>query len=813
MKQYWDIKSQHKEHILFFRMGDFYELFFEDAVQVAHLLGITLTSRNKKAQDEIPMCGMPHHSIANHVNRLLSLGFKVALCDQVEDPKQAKGIVRRAVTRVLTPGMVYDVDSLEKSKAYYLAAFDENSISFLDTSTGEAFYLETQDFLKWLNLFPVVELILSSEQNKLSDHHWRTQFVTSLISDSELKADPRASTISAQRLISYVSQYNSQQDLSYIKTFEKRSLNTRLILSPTTQRHLELFQNSRGEKNDTLLSVVDKTQTSAGARKLREWMQFPFLEKAAIENRLNQVEKYKSDMSLLKSIREELSRLGDLERRLAKISQNSCHGKDLQALSQGIRVALRAQTLAKMQFHEAEILNNLADNIESVLQADLPLSTKTGGMIQKGIHSELDELIVLSKQSHQILADLEAREKELTSIPSLKVRYNQVFGYYIEVTHTHQDKVPERYKRKQTLASAERYYTDELLEIERKILSADVKRAQLESQIFEELRLKTLKNAAPISWLAQSTAELDALTALSWLALENNYVRPQFSEKQNLNLGASRHPVVEKSVTPFVANDIQLNFHEALLLTGPNMAGKSTLMRQVALTAVLAQMGSFVPAKACEIPIYDQIFTRIGAQDQLSQGLSTFMVEMTETAEILKSLTPQSLVVLDEIGRGTSTYDGLSLAEAILEYLLKKKTSQIFFATHYHEITSLDKKFPQLINAHMSIQENGGDIRFLHSLVQGAALRSYGVHVAELAGLPSEIIKTARQKEIQLKSHKPTQTPQLSLFDKFGGSETHPVDSWSEKIKNYNILEKSPMETFMQVQAWQNELKKLNHEQ
>ncbi|MFN9069048.1 MAG: DNA mismatch repair protein MutS, partial [Bdellovibrionales bacterium] len=410
---------------------------------------------------------------------------------------------------------------------------------------------------------------------------------------------------------------------------------------------------------------------------------------------------------------------------------------------------------------------------------------------------------------------LETREKELTGISSLKVRYNQVFGYYIEVTHTHQDKVPERYKRKQTLASAERYYTDELLDIERKILTADIKRAQLESQIFEELRREVLQHSGPVSWLAQASAELDALTALAWLAVENNFVRPQFSAQQNLNLVASRHPVVEKTVTPFVVNDIHLKKHEVLLLTGPNMAGKSTLMRQVALIAVMAQMGSFVPCKVCEIPIFDQIFTRIGAQDQLSQGLSTFMVEMTETAEILKNLTPQSLVVLDEIGRGTSTYDGMSLAEAILEFLIKKKTSQIFFATHYHEITALENKYSQLKNAHMSILEDGRDIRFLHSLVPGPATRSYGVHVAELAGLPLEVIKAARHKESQLNNGKNKAAidfnPQLSLFSRPQVEASRELIRWSENIKSYNILEKTPLETLQQVQVWQRELKDLDN--
>lgn len=821
MKQYWEIKSQHLEHILFFRMGDFYELFFEDATKVAPILGIALTSRNKKAQDETPMCGMPYHSVSTHINRLLSLGFKVALCDQVEDPKTAKGIVRRAVTRVMTPGMVYDVDSLEQTRSHYLAAFDESTLSFLDMSTGEAFYLKTQEIEKFLNLYPVVELVLSLEQKQKFSFLEKT-FVISELPVEKMLQDSRAQLESSQRLLSYVTHYNSDQNLSFISEFKERATQGRLILLPTTQRHLELFYNSKNEKNDSLFATLDKCKTSAGSRKLREWLQFPMLEKSSIENRLNQVEYYLKDLPKLKKIRETLSQLGDLERRLAKISQSTGHARDLLSLALGLDIAARVLSLAEVEFLSLEKLLKHSSKLISSLKEEAPLTIKNGGMIKTGVSAELDELIHLSTDSHRILSELETREKQATQISSLKIRYNQVFGYYIEITHTHQDKVPAHYKRKQTLATAERFYTEELLELEKKILSADQKRAGLEYEIFEKLKSETLDLSAPITWLAQVVAEIDATTNLSWLAIENNYTRPEFSEIGNLQITASRHPVVEKSVSPFMANDIHLSHQEAMLLTGPNMAGKSTLMRQVALTAILAQMGSFVPAKKCVIPIYDQIFTRIGAQDMLSEGLSTFMVEMTETAELIKHATVNSLVVLDEIGRGTSTYDGLSLAESILEFLLKKGTSQILFATHYHEITTLIEKYPQLKNAHMSVVESHGQIQFLHSLVDGAAGKSYGIQVAELAGLPLEIIKSAQLKEKALRDqHKNTgksiksisSQEQLSFLDKDCESSAEwkekweKLKNWSEQIKQFNFLEKTPLETLRQLEKWQSELK------
>lgn len=816
MKQYWEIKSLHPDKILFFRMGDFYELFFEDATTVAPLLGITLTSRNKKAADETPMCGVPHHSVASPINRLLAKGFKIAICDQVEDPKTAKGIVKRAITRVLTPGMVYDVETLERSRAHYLVSFDENQVAFLDMSTGESFWLNLdnqKDPLDILFQLPVVEIVLAEDQKQKFKLPFGSSWVLSVHEKLSEGEDPAP----CLRLLSYVREHNSAETLQYLRPFECRSLKGRMKLSATTLRHLEIFQNSRGEPGGTLFSIIDQTKTSAGSRRLREWMQFPLLDSKDLKRRWDLIESWRGDLPGLKRVREELARLGDLERRLARISQPSGSARDLLALAQGTLTALQSLNLAKIPCPEAQSLESLAQKIQNTLVEEPPLLLRQGGLIRKGVRADLDEYITLTTDAHSILASMEAREKESTGISSLKIRYNNVFGYYIEVTHTHKDKVPAHYKRKQTLTTAERFYTDELLELEKKILSAESKRNDLEYQIFEDLKREALQKAAPLSWLASLASDLDAISSLAWLSLEKSFVRPQISRGE-LKLLSNRHPVVESTVkTPFVANDIILNRGAGLLLTGPNMAGKSTLMRQVALTAILAQMGSFVPAREAEIPLYDQIFTRIGAQDQLSEGLSTFMVEMTETAELLKNSTENSLVILDEIGRGTSTYDGLSLAEAILEYLMKKKVGQILFATHYHEITVLDQKYKNLHNAHMSVVEKNGHIEFLHTLVMKPAGRSYGIQVAKLAGIPQEVISMAQKKLANLESGtRAPQSQQLGFEDmlqEISVAESNPkseaIQALIEKIQKYNVLEKSPLESLNQIQSWQKQIQEI----
>ncbi len=786
MQQYWDIKSVHEDKILLFRMGDFFELFYRDAEIAAPILGIALTSRNKKAADETPMCGVPHHSVAGPINKLLAAGFKVAICDQIEDPKFAKGIVKRAVTRILSPGVVYDPETLEAAKSHYLAALDDDALSFLDLTTGEAFYYkvggaERDRLLDVLNPVEIVAAPAQADSWKGRPETAPKALGTAIVSrhaiEDEAGGEVPVSELpkGARRLIEYAKYMQGDSALRMIAGFEARELLHRLDLGPTVVRHLEIFENYRGEPKGSLFHAVNRCKTSAGTRLLRRWLQFPLASREAIEARLSRVEAWVNDAAALKGLRSALGGMGDIERRLGKIANPGCNPRDLLALAEALEAGLRASAIAARDVwpeRETRLARDLIAQLRAALVDEPPLQIKNGHFIRSGVDPQLDELIELSTNSHQKIMELEAREKDLTGIPSLKVRFNNVFGYYIEITHTHRDKAPPRYQRKQTLANAERFVTKELEELEHKVLTAQGKRLELEIAIFDDLRKKALELSPDLLRLARLWSELDVISSLAWLAVEQNYFRPVFDGSGGLKLKASRHPVVEQALdAPFVANDIELSPHHALLLTGPNMAGKSTIMRQVALAVILAQAGSFVPAKEARLPLFDRIFTRIGASDFLAEGLSTFMVEMKETAEMLQAATPGSLVILDEVGRGTSTFDGMSLAQAILEYLLESARSMTLFATHYHELTELSARYPQLVNAHMAIHEKGGDISFLHALVKKPANKSYGIQVARLAGLPATVTKRAAHILKGLEANPRMETPQLSFLDGLSGGE------------------------------------------
>lgn len=822
MKQFWDIKSVHQDKILLFRMGDFFEMFFDDAVKAAPVIGIALTQRNKKSQDETPMCGVPHHSIAGPINKLLAAGFKVAICDQLEDPKMAKGIVKRGVTRVLTPGMVYDSDTLDGTKPHYLVSLDSSSISFLDTTTGEAFFFKSQntaELLRFVQILPVAEIVVSQEDEALLKPV--SGVLISLHEDHADALHPllkNQAPLSAARLISYVKQLSGEESLATLSPFVERDLEHRLDISGTVMRHLEVFSTYKGEGHGSLFYSINRTQTSAGSRLLRQWLSFPLRDEKAIEQRLDSVEFWRNHVLELKRVRQILGQMGDIERRLGKISQPQCNGRDLLALAGSIHAGVSALEIfvnAAKTTANFEPLRELAYKIERTIVEEPPLATKQGYLIRQGISAELDELIELSTHSQALVARMEAEEKEKTGISSLKIRYNNVFGYYIEITNTHKDKAPAHYQRKQTLTNAERYCTDELVELERKVLSANTKRADLEFEFFEALRKQILSQCPDLLKLAHECSEVDVISSLAWLSLEEKYVRPSFSQDGALKLKASRHPVVEQTVKKnFVANDIELRKHSCLLLTGPNMAGKSTLMRQVALISILAQMGSFVPCDEASLPIFDAIFTRIGASDQLSEGLSTFMVEMTETSAMLKNATKDSLVILDEVGRGTSTFDGMCLAQSILEHLLSDVKALTFFATHYHELTSLDQSFGQITNAHMTVAERNGEIRFLHTLVKGPALKSYGVQVAELAGLPASVTKRAKGLLRDIESKRVQASSQLSLLDSLSFDTAEiPSDiatpavpeNWKnliDEVEKLPLMNMSPLEAMNQIAKW-----------
>lgn len=832
MQQYWDVKAAHQDKVVLFRMGDFFEMFHRDAEVAAPVLGIALTSRNKKAADETPMCGVPHHSIANSINKLLANGYKIAICDQIEDPKLAKGLVKRAVTRILSPGVVFDPDTLDSATPNFLASFDEQSVSFLDTTTGEAFFFHVRDAARrarLLHSLQPVEIVVKEQDKQRVET--RPDFRPLVSVHEGLGPGVDGWPDSARRLLGYAIHMQGERILETIAPFERRELLDRMDLPATTIRHLEIFETYKGDSQGSLFHAINRCKTSSGARLLKQWLQFPLANFEAIETRADRVEYWFESPDQLKQLRSALAGLGDVQRRLGKLGNPTCYPRDLQALSESLKAGLEVCSIASnfAWGREAiEAADRVSQEIDRTIVDEPPATLKNGGIVRAGVDPRLDELIELATNSNQLILQLEAREREATGIQSLKIRFNSVFGYYIEITNTHKDKVPkDRYERKQTLANAERYLTKELAELESKVLSAQSKRLELETEIFAKLIERSLKEGRKLLDLAREWAELDVVSSLAWLALEQNHVRPGFTTDGRLLLKGSRHPVIEQALPmPFVANDLDLPKSGCLLLTGPNMAGKSTLMRQVAITAILAQAGAFVPASSAELPIYDRLFTRIGASDFLAEGLSTFMVEMKETAELLESATENSLVVLDEIGRGTSTYDGMSLAQSILEFLLENRGSMTLFATHYHELTELASVYPRVFNAHMSIFEkanvkDGEAITFLHRLTKGPANKSYGIHVARLAGLPISVTKRATGILRKLEAGRKVETEQMSLM---GTLEREPeiependsapeiakmppeLEAALEEMKGLDISKLTPLEALNQIAKWQRSL-------
>lgn len=808
MQQYFDIKAQYPDEVVLFRMGDFFEMFHKDAEIAAPILNIALTQRNKKDADSAKMCGVPHHSIAGPIAKLLQAGHKVAICDQIEDPALAKGLVKRAVTRVLTPGMVYDPDTLDELSANYMAAYDESRLAFADVTTGEAFVYDfagETEREELLALLRPVELVLTNKQLIKRDQ------LTFKTVHSPLDVKFESDQVCIERLKAYIEKMQGPEVLKGLGQFEVRRRQSVLRISATTLRHLEVFESSRGEREGSLFHAINRTQTSAGARLLKAWLTSPLRQTDELLKRQNEIEMWLKPSSPLKQFRQTLASLGDIERRLGKVHSTTFNGRDMLAIAQSVLGGCALTEMHPERPHQPGLpaAAALAGKIERTLNEELPLSTKEGGLIRKGAVPELDELIDLTQNAQKLLLELEAREREQTGISSLKVRYNNVFGFYIELTKTHSHKAPKHYRRKQTLANAERYTTDELDKLEEKILSAKSRRDQLEFEIFSRLRQEVIEMTPDLLRLSRDWTRWDVLSALAWLSLERNYVCPVFSPEGRLHLELSRHPVVEQSLsTGFIPNTVTLEPGAALLLTGPNMAGKSTLMRQVALIALLAQIGSFVPAQSATLPVFEEIFTRIGASDALNEGLSTFMVEMSETSQILKRVNAHSLVVMDEIGRGTSTYDGLSLAQAILEYLVAQKSPYLLFATHYHELTSLSQIYPQLTNAHMSVQEKGGQIQFLHTLKEGPANRSYGIHVAKLAGLPSAV--TQRAQVLLKKFEGGVASTQLSFGDLMPQPEpaeelAPETPPWLEEVKSLNLSQMTPLEALNKLFEWQRE--------
>ncbi|MEA3436434.1 MAG: DNA mismatch repair protein MutS [Thermodesulfobacteriota bacterium] len=791
IKQYLSIKEEYADAILLYRMGDFYEMFFEDAKIASRQLEITLTSRNKKDEFPIPMCGVPHKAVQGYIARLLDHGNKVAICDQIEDPAIAKGLVKRDVVRVITPGMIIENEFLdEKTNNYILAiAHDTNvaGLSCLDLSTGAFRVSESKDlqsvvdealrispnevllpessvndsfFSPILNAFSekaVTFLEKNTFEHKRGRERLLNQFNT--LSLEGFGCENLKAGISAAGALIYYIRKTQKQKTEHISRIETYTLSNYMWLDDLSFQNLEIIKNIRtGSGQGTLLGIIDHTVTAMGGRLLKRWLRYPLVNLQKIESRLDAVQEAKNSLHIRRSIIECLKSVYDLERLGSKISMGHSNAKDLVALKRSLKKLPEIWSfisgLESKYFICSEKLDNLIDLTELIeisIREDAPPVINEGGIIKTGYSEELDELIKVSRSGKSYIAQLEVKERESTGIHTLKVRYNKVFGYYIEVPKARSKNVPQNYVRKQTLVNAERYITDELKTFESRVFGAEERRAELEYEVFNEIRKEVVKNNTSIQVAARFLAGLDCILNFAEIADQNNYCRPEMNVEGEIFIEEGRHPVVEKMITGerFVPNTIKLDNSEnqILIITGPNMAGKSTILRQVAILVLMAQMGSFVPAKTALINITDRIFTRVGALDNLSGGQSTFMVEMQETANILNNSTEQSLVILDEIGRGTSTFDGLSIAWAVAEYLhdLNKKGVKTLFATHYHELTELALKKPRVKNFNIAVREWNDEIIFLRKLVEGGTNRSYGIQVARLAGIPDEVLIRAKK--------------------------------------------------------------------
>ncbi|MEW5733607.1 MAG: DNA mismatch repair protein MutS [Thermodesulfobacteriota bacterium] len=788
VRQYLEIKSDYPDAILFFRMGDFYEMFFEDAQKASRALSITLTSRNRNDPDPIPMCGVPHHSANRYIARLINQGFKVAICDQVEDPVAAKGLVRRDVTRVVTAGTFDEEGSIEKDRSLYTAAAvragKRFGVAALDLSTGEFTASEAESAAaareEILRLAPREVLVpLPAETDPAWEDFFRDVPATGLSPDffepaqaretlcrqfstQSLEgfgmADMDAAVAAAGAVFRYVRD-TQKQDLLHVTRLSPTVSSAFLWLDAATARNLELFESiASGETRGTLFSMLDRTLTPMGARLLRKWMRAPLREVSLIIERQDAVEELKENPPARGQVREALSRVQDMERLRSRIALNRANGRDLLGLAASLAELPAVYAVLSAHFRSpllqtdaAEDAGEARDAVFRAISPDAPLSVRDGGIIREGFDEELDELRSISRDAKGFIARLEAQEREKTGLSSLKVRYNKVFGYYIEISKAQSEKAPADYVRRQTLVNAERYVTEELKGFEQKVLTAEERAKALEYEIFCRVREDVLTHDRAVAAAAETVARIDALSALAQAADENDYCRPEVDETDRIAITDGRHPVVEKSLSGerYVENSVLLDNAEnqVLVITGPNMAGKSTVLRQVAVTVILAQMGSFVPAKSATVGATDRIFTRVGALDNLAQGQSTFLVEMQETANILNNATDKSLVILDEIGRGTSTFDGLSIAWAVAEFLHDKggKGVKTLFATHYHELCDLTRTMARVKNFHIAVKEWNEKIIFLRKLMPGGTNKSHGIAVARLAGVPVKVVERARE--------------------------------------------------------------------
>ncbi|MDA3863684.1 MAG: DNA mismatch repair protein MutS [Deltaproteobacteria bacterium] len=837
MKQYLKEKERYPDAILLFRVGDFYEMFYEDAVTASEVLGIALTSRDKNKTNPIPLCGVPYHAVKNYLSRLLNEGFKVAVCEQVENPREAKGIVKRAVTRVVTPGLILDEDQLEAKTSNYIAAIYSSNppadygLAVSDISTGEFKVAHLSSFdeasselarikarqiisidsvrRQFTDSFLFNDILWESADEKLLNLQRAEEYLekSARIVPEEVKSSPSL-TIATAVLIAELQGARPAEPLPPVRIIPYIPSEF-MILDESTISNLELFETIRdGSRQGALISVMDQSVTSMGGRKLKSWLLYPLLDIKKIKKRQSAVSVLIKAADYRGQLRNVLRKLPDLERLASRVDHRVASPRDLGVILAGIRIlpeidklleAISEVKTNQLITPNKDQLEDIREILEKTLVDEPPVYLKDGGVIRKGFNPELDKLIDLSRGGKNKILEIEKREKKRTGISTLKIKFNKVFGYYIEVPRTKSDEVPDDYIRKQTLKSSERFVTTELAEYESKILEADEKRIILEEELFLDLREKIASEVDRIKYKATSLATIDVLSSLAEIAHKKNYVRPEINNSDVINLKKARHPVIETLMGQgeFVPNDIELSnsSHQIAIITGPNMSGKSTIIRQTALAVLLAQTGSFVPAQKAEIGICDRIFSRVGASDNIARGESTFMVEMKETANILQHSTSRSLVILDEIGRGTSTYDGVSIAWAVVEELHDAIGARTLFATHYHELTALSDIKPRIFNAGVSVKEWKDTILFMRKLVIGAVNRSYGIQVASLAGVSERVINRAKAILDSLQQGKSLTIPfggehvandqnQMALFQ--AGSESgKPPDAETEKLIDF----------------------------
>ncbi|MCD2434668.1 DNA mismatch repair protein MutS [Acidaminococcus sp. NSJ-142] len=856
VQQYLKIKEEHQGELLFFRLGDFYELFFDDAITASRELNLTLTKR-AGGSDAMPMCGVPFHSVDSYLAKLIKKGYKIAICDQMEDPKKAVGIVKREVTKILTPGTVLSDAVLEENHNQYLACLtqdqDNYCLAFADVSTGEcAWYIaggknREEAVLDQLYRLQPAELVLTEDneafqslldklQQKLPDcmlNHFDPAPGLDYFSQHFGSDNPALKRPLVHRTVEAMLQYiheNVKSDLAQINQLQEITTDQVMALDATAIRNLELVKNMRdGSRHGTLLDVLDYTQTAMGARQLRQWVEAPLLDVAKIRQRQQAIGTLVEDVKFRNGLGDSLKEITDLERILSRLEVGSANARDMAALRAALRelpqikkwLGTHPDGLLRVLNRRIALHSDILDVLERGIVDEPPFSLRDGGMIRTGFNAELDELHDIAENNNAWMQNFEQKIKEETGIRTLKVGFNKVFGYYIEVSKGMVSQVPDNFVRKQTLVNGERYIVPELKEFENKILSAKEKIQQLEYYLFNEIRQEIRDHLVEIQETARAIGELDVLYSLAMAAFKGSYVCPRLNERQEIQIKDGRHPVVEKLLERelFVPNDVHLNNTDErlIILTGPNMAGKSTYMRQVALLTLMAQMGSFIPAREADICPVDRIFTRVGASDDLATGQSTFMVEMNEVANILKYATSRSLIILDEVGRGTSTYDGMSIARAVVEFINEKIKAKTLFATHYHELIELEDQEAGIKNYSVAVKEKGREVLFLRRIVPGGTDRSYGIHVAKLAGLPDAVVKRADELLAEYaKSGLPTAAPAPSKTK--AAPEPAPAqqaaepslfgDALRETLCSLDVMTMTPLEALNTLYKLQEEAKR-----